>query len=548
MTRDVTMPQEMGAELLEGFEIAPYRWNLLTDEMTWGCPAGGFLRSTGLAGLCTGKALAALREDGARRREWASQAAEGARNRFIFALPEGGGRTAWIEDQLHRTTIAGVPHVIGLMRRIAAPSRGGLAMPADQGREGRRRLLSHLVDAGPEHERAYLLFGIDNLRDLNRALGPDVTDDVIEEVDLRIASACPPRGVYARVGSAKFALAVIGLGTQELARLAREVMARVGRTEIHSPAGPLAVSVSAGICHIPRGMRLPADPLANAQAAHDEARIGRVEGLRFARLGDGQVNLRDRYMTGARMVMDAIADGRLTVAFQPVVLAERPGSIAFHECLARIIDPAGKPVPAGLFMPAIEHLGLVRQVDREVLRLALRALARNPAHRLSVNLSPQSMNDGEWLSILEEGVARCPDAGDRLILEITESSAMLDPARTLGFMNRVRRLGCALALDDFGAGYTSFKHFRDFRFDAVKIDGSFINGIAGNEDNKILLRTLVSIARHFSMFTVAEFVEQEEDAAYLRAMGVNCLQGYLYGAPSFHPEWLEETVETALRA
>ncbi len=103
-------------------------------------------------------------------------------------------------------------------------------------------------------------------------------------------------------------------------------------------------------------------------------------------------------------------------------------------------------------------------------------------------------------------------------------------------MNHVRRTGCAFALDDFGAGATGFRHFRDFRFDMVKIDGAFVQGVHRSPDSQVLVDCLLTAARHFEMVTVAERVEAPADADWLRARGVDCFQGYLYGRPAARPE------------
>jgi EAL domain-containing protein (putative c-di-GMP-specific phosphodiesterase class I) len=118
---------------------------------------------------------------------------------------------------------------------------------------------------------------------------------------------------------------------------------------------------------------------------------------------------------------------------------------------------------------------------------------------------------------------------------------MLVPELVISFMSDLQSRGVCFALDDFGAGYTSFRYLRDFYFDVVKIDGQFIRGIATNADNQVLMRALVSISEQFDMFTVAEFVENQEDAQFLIQAGVDCLQGYYYGAPTIRPPWVEDT-------
>mgnify|MGYP002718257558 CR=1 FL=1 len=167
----------------------------------------------------------------------------------------------------------------------------------------------------------------------------------------------------------------------------------------------------------------------------------------------------------------------------------------------------------------------------------LRALAEEPGLRLSINMSARSIGYPAWMDTLRRGVSADPQAAERLILEITESSAMGLPDEVKAFMREVQRYGIGLALDDFGAGYTSFRYLRDFCFDMIKIDGQFIREIATHPDNQVLTQALMSIAHHFDMFTVAEMVETADDAAFLIDNGIDCLQGYYFGAPTIAPPW-----------
>jgi EAL domain-containing protein (putative c-di-GMP-specific phosphodiesterase class I) len=231
-------------------------------------------------------------------------------------------------------------------------------------------------------------------------------------------------------------------------------------------------------------------------------------------------------------VAQALAQGRVGFHYQPVVRAANPRFPAFFECLARLRLPSGEVMPAGAFMPTVEAGPLGRAIDRIALAHALKALGADPGLRLSVNMSPLSMGDEEWLSVLDAGARENRGACQRLILEITEDAAVQNVDLTIDFMNHVRATGCAFALDDFGAGATGFKYFRDFRFDMVKIDGAFVRGVAQARDAQVLVECLSAVARHFEMVTVAEQVDDEADAAWLRGLGVECLQGYLYGRPS----------------
>jgi len=255
------------------------------------------------------------------------------------------------------------------------------------------------------------------------------------------------------------------------------------------------------------------------------------------------VEARDREVLA--MVREAVATRAVALAFQPVVQADAPGNVAFHEGLIRLRDRSGRIIPARDFIETVESTELGRQIDCLALELGLQALQAHPGLRLSINMSARSIGYPRWLDTLRRGLAGAPTIGERLILEITESSAVGMPEIVNAFMRDLQGQGIAFALDDFGAGYTSFRYLREFLFDIVKIDGQFVRGISENPDNQVLVSALVSIARHFEMFTVAESVESAEDAAFCTSLGITCLQGYHYGVPNMRPDWAAEGRLTA---
>ncbi|PZO66949.1 MAG: EAL domain-containing protein [Paracoccus denitrificans] len=246
-------------------------------------------------------------------------------------------------------------------------------------------------------------------------------------------------------------------------------------------------------------------------------------------------------------VRAAVARGNGTLAFQPIVQSERPDRVAFHEGLIRILDPSGRIIPLRDFMPHTEALELGRQIDCLSLQLGLQALAEDPTLRLSINLSARSITHQDWRDTLEVGLGAADHLAERLILEITESSAMQMPQLVRDFMSEFQGRGVSFALDDFGAGHTSFRYLRDFCFDMIKIDGQFVRRVADNPDNRILVQALHDIARHFDMLTVAESVETAEDAAMLIGMGIDCLQGFYFGAPTIRPPWRSPAGSAGLR-
>jgi len=245
------------------------------------------------------------------------------------------------------------------------------------------------------------------------------------------------------------------------------------------------------------------------------------------------------------MVREAIDARRLRLAWQPVVLARDPARVAFHEGLIRVLDPTGRVIPARDFIDAVESHEIGREIDCASLEMGLAALVRHAGLRVSINMSARSIGYPRWMRILKRGLGQGPTIGERLILEITEGSAMLVPELVIAFMEDLQKRGVAFALDDFGSGYTAIRYFKDFFFDILKIDGQFIRNIHRDPDNAALTAALISIGKHFDMFTVAEAVETAEEAEHLRALGVDCLQGYLFGAATMRPVWAEAQRRTA---
>ncbi len=238
------------------------------------------------------------------------------------------------------------------------------------------------------------------------------------------------------------------------------------------------------------------------------------------------------------MVTQAVRNKQALLAFQPVMRAQPADSVAFYEGLIRVLDETGRVIPARDFMPIVEDTELGRSIDTLSLAMGCKALSLVPGLRLSINMSARSIGYTPWMKTLERWLDRDDSIGPRLILEITETSAMTVPELVIDFMDRLQMRGICFALDDFGSGYTALRYFKDFFFDILKIDGQFIRGISQDPDNLVLAKAMVSIGKQFDMLCVAEMVESGEDAELLRSIGVDCLQGFHFGAPTTRPSWL----------
>ena len=263
---------------------------------------------------------------------------------------------------------------------------------------------------------------------------------------------------------------------------------------------------------------------------------------RFADLEPGDTSPLDyavvtRDRSTMAMVAAALRHRNTMLAFQPVVQSQRPARVAFYEGLIRVLDDTGRVIPARDFIDAVEATETGRILDCVALETGLRILQKTPHIRLAINMSARSIGFPRWMRSLKQGLQGDPTIGERLILEITERSAMTVPELAARFMSDLRKCGIAFALDDFGSGQTSLRYLRDFHFDLVKIDGEFVRGVHADADNQVLTRAMVDIARQFDMFTVAESVENLPDSRWLASIGVDCQQGYFFGAPTVQAPW-----------
>lgn len=381
----------------------------------------------------------------------------------------------------------------------------------------------------------YLTLAVDHAARILESFGPEALDAVVQEVGRRILLGVRGADAIGRVAPAQFGILVSQGGKRELKALGARLLGQMRDRVVATPEGPVPVTLSAGAI------------LLREASDADAALYGGEEALMAARRAGG-----DRYSLHApalgqserrrdnhaitEMVLSALAEGRLKLAFQPMVSA-RNGQVMQYEALLRMIGPDGEPIAAGQFMPAAERLGLARLIDRRTLDLAMTELAQSRTLRLALNVSALTAADAAWLPALEKHLAAVPDAAQRLTVEITETAVLDNFHTTEHFVAALRALGCAVALDDFGAGYTSFRHLRGLAVNVVKIDRAFVTDLARRPDNRLVVRAVRDLAQGLGLSTVAEGVESAEDAGILAELGVDLLQGYHLGRPAFDRPW-----------
>jgi diguanylate cyclase (GGDEF)-like protein len=419
------------------------------------------------------------------------------------------------------------------------------------GELNRTHLIASLAEIIEEAVRfrtscAFMLIGIDHLARINDAFGFDVADAVISEVAGRIRARLRGGDVLGRFSGNKFGLVLKNCTVDDMNVAAERFLAAIRDEVVLTKSGPASVTASIGAVSVPRHARSADEAINRAQETLDASKSRRAGSFSLWRPNVERDAQRRVNIRVTDEIVTALNERRIAMAFEPVVDA-RARHAAFYECLVRMERGDGQILLAPDIVPVAEKLGLIRLVDHRVLELVIAELAASPAVELSLNISPGTTMDPDWWASIESLMRAHPGVGERLIVEITETVAIQDLDDVRGFVTRLKNFGSRIAIDDFGAGYTSFRNLRKLGVDIVKIDGAFVQNVARSADDRAFVQTLIDLARRLNIKTVAEWVQDEEAASMLRDWGCDYIQGRLIGLASSQRPW-QQPVETALPA
>ena len=548
-----TAPSELISVLVESGDLF-FEWDLESDRIAW---TG---RTDNVLGLLRPQSIEAGRdflqfihpEDLPLRVIAVAHYFEGgpALN-CEYRLRGDDGVFRWVQERAigTKSPAGGPARLTGVIRNVSDRKESESRLQylsnhdALTGQINRLRLREALNDAisdsmHSETQGGFVLVGADKLGIISEVHGEDVADSVVLSIAQGLEQCIRGGNILGRVGFDRFAIVLRQCADADVHKVADRILTAVRRAPMPTPAGAMHVTASAGITVFPTSAANAREAVSQADSALRNAR----------RLGcDCYSEFRDvpsrlvpgrQFLAVTEQVQRALRDDRRALAFQPVVDAATE-QVAFYEALVRMLDDNGKPVPAAAFVPIVEQMGLMRLIDRRVLSLGLGTLEEQPDVRLSINVSGLTAVDPVWLRQLRDGLQNRPQIAKRLTLEITETVALDDIDDSSGFVRTLSELGCRVALDDFGAGFTSFRHLRALNIDMIKIDGSFIRDFANQPDNQLFVRTLLGLADGIGLTTVAEWVETAEEATLLRQEGITYLQGYHYGAPTLDPGWTQ---------
>ncbi len=401
-----------------------------------------------------------------------------------------------------------------------------------------REALQLAIDRAKAESRscAYLVASIDRLAMINDTYGFGAADEVIVAVGERLSASLRGSDVIGRTAGNKLGVILGNCSEREISLVAERLRASVRGDVIATRASTVSATISVGAVWLPASAASSQEAMLRAEEALERARVAGRDGFHVYTKSPQRETARLRLMTIADEVVAALNSDRLVFAYQPIVDAKTRKAV-HHECLLRMIRADGTVATAGQFIPAAEQLGLVRLVDRHALEMTVAELNDNPDITLAVNVSGTTAGDPSWLQSFINYIRANEHVAVRVIVELTETAALHDFEESARFISSLREMGCKVAIDDFGAGYTSFRNLQMLRVDMVKIDGAYVKGLATSPDNQIFVQTLVGLAKNFRLKTVAEWVTCEEEARLLEGFGVDYFQGYHFGEPVLEPEW-----------
>jgi diguanylate cyclase (GGDEF)-like protein len=549
-------PVPQASSILASLGQAAFVWDLAADTIAWSENAGAVFADIPPETLASATAFASLIEPTRSVRSDAlgqsvpARSGEGAAYRVEYGVRTStSAPVLWIEETgCWFAGSDGRPaRAQGIVRiNNERHARDEQLMRLSRhdpltGEFNRTHLVAALAETIEEAARlrtscAFMLIGIDHLARVNDAFGFDVADAVIAEVGKRIRARLRAGDVLGRFSGNKFGLILRNCTVEDTNIAAERFLTGIRDEVIPTRSGPVSVTASIGAVSVPRYARNADEAVNRAQETLDGAKRRRAGSFSLWRPNVERDAQRRVNIRVTDEIVTALNDRRIVTAFEPVVEA-RSRQPAFYECLVRMQQQDGQALLAPDIVPVAERLGLIRLVDHRVLELAVAELAASPDVCLSLNISPDTTMDPDWWTSIESLMLAHPGAGERLIVEITETVAIQDIDEVRGFVSRLKNFGSRIAIDDFGAGYTSFRNLRKLGVDIVKIDGAFVQNIARSADDRAFVQALIDLARRLQIKTVAEWVQDEEAAVMLREWGCDYIQGRLIGLASAQRPW-----------
>jgi len=370
---------------------------------------------------------------------------------------------------------------------------------------------------------------------------------LLQEVGKLFAATIRTRDTLARLGGDEFAIILEHCAAEQAQRVAQQICEAMSSFRFSHDDRSFRVGASIGLVPVDDRWTTTAAIMQAADASCYAAKEGGRNRVHLWLDTDTAIRVRAGEMQWAMRIEQALDQDQFVLHAQRIEELGKPSHGIRAEALLRMMQEDGDLVPPGAFLPAAERFHLASRIDRWVLQHSLDWLQALPDERairtLSINLSGQSIGDRAFH---RHAIEAFRDAGPRICaqvcVEITETAAVTNMADAAVFIRQIRALGVQVALDDFGAGASSFGYLKTLPVDYLKIDGQFVRDIVDDPMDEAAVRCFAEVARIVGVKTVAEFVDRPEVLAKLRAMGIDYAQGFLLHRPAPLSDLLSSSV------
>ncbi|MGF6653140.1 diguanylate cyclase (GGDEF)-like protein [Paraburkholderia youngii] len=417
-----------------------------------------------------------------------------------------------------------------------ALNRRGLDKYIEQARDAKGHLTHPLVIA-------YL--DLDRFKLINDLFGHHIGDAVLRRVYLRIEAELESHNRVCRVGGDEFVILFGDTPLEKAASLSQAIVDAIGERPYEIDHRAFHVRASLGLIESPANLS-PREAISAADSACREAKIQAKGRIVVYGHGANMFDERARQISLLEQFSGDQPPPGLFLEMQPIMSLATPREALDFEVLLRMRGPDGLAVPPAKAISAAEVNGTISALDKWVMETTLKWIDCNRSRLtrtrfVSVNVSAASLNDERFVREIGILFERYQNVVPMLCVEITEGVALHDLANTRRLINSVQRLGAKVALDDFGAGYTSFPYLRDLPADALKIDGEFVKNINRSPANAAIVEAIIGLARNLGMQSIAEWVEDAPTLELLQSMGVDHVQGFAIARPQAPDQILAAT-------
>jgi len=383
---------------------------------------------------------------------------------------------------------------------------------------------------------ALLDIDLDQFKVVNDIEGHEVGDCLLVEIATLIRSALNVDAFISRVGSNLFQVLLSKTSEKEALEIAESLRLTIDEFDFKVGDSVYNVSASIGVAILAplEKIRRPSELMSKADhACYTAKTLGRNRVNLFEIENEQLGSLRDD-AKWVPQIRRALKEDAFQLVFQPVVNVS-DGHVSHYETLLRMVDSKGELLSPARFIPVAERMGLIHHIDLWVVTHAIDYIASLGEDKedicFTINLSSHALQGDSLLPVLKQKLEASWISPARLTFEITETAAVSNFEKTRQMVSRIRAMGCRFALDDFGAGFSSFNYLKNFPVDYLKIDGQFINNLAHDTADQVLVKSMIDIAHSLGKKAIAEYVSNPEILRILKEFGVDYVQGYLLGKP-----------------